>query len=58
MSTEVSKCSAFYWAKADAVGLSSVWAERAVSHLRQFGLPIREIGFTAILGGGESRLRG
>lgn len=55
VSTEVSKCSAFYWAKADAVGLSSVWAERAVSHLRQFGLPIREIGFTAILGGGESR---
>ena len=55
MSTEVAKCSAFYWAKTAAVSLSGVWAERAVSHLRRFGLPVREIGFTAMLRGEELR---
>jgi len=55
VSTEVAKCSAFYWADTDSVSLSGVWAERAVSQFRRFGLLVREIGFTAILGEGELR---
>ena len=55
VSTEIAKCSAFYWAKTDTVRLSSVWAEQAVSQIHRFGLPIREIGFTAILRGEELR---
>ncbi|MFY7953966.1 MAG: hypothetical protein ACOVT5_15805 [Armatimonadaceae bacterium] len=55
MSAEVAKCSAFYWAKTDTVSLSRVWAEQAVSCFRRFGLPVREIGFSATLEGGEWR---